>query len=150
MYSDTSVFGGVFDEEFQKPSCLLFDRIREGKYRLVLSALIRDELEEAPIPVKNLYREILGIADVVDVTDEAIYLQQKYLEHNIVGRKWEADALHVAIATVSHCNLIVSWNFKHIVNSRKISMYNTLNKENGYGSIAIHTPFEVVYEDKIV
>ena len=32
----------------------------------------------------------------------------------IVSRKWEADALHVAVATVQRCRVIVSWNFQHL------------------------------------
>ena len=58
------------------------------------------------------------------------------------------DALHVAIATVSGCDIIVSWNFKHIVHYDKIALYNAVNRINGYKDIFINSPAEVIdYED---
>ena len=78
------------------------------------------------------------------MTEEAIRLQQAYVTAAIVGPKWEADALHVAVATVFECRLIVSWNFRHIVNFQKIPLYNGVNLAKGYGAIAIHTPQEVI------
>lgn len=88
-------------------------------------------------------------AEVADATDEAVRLQQAYMTARIVGAKWETDALHVAIATVSGCPVIVSWNFKHIVSFERIPLYNGVNLSKGYGVIAIHTPQEViVHEDE--
>jgi len=150
IYPDTSVFGGVFDREFEKSSRKLFDLARQGIYRCVLSALIRDELEPAPFFVKDFFYEISEISDKEEISKESIYLQQEYLKSGIVSRKWETDALHVAIATVTRCRIIVSWNFKHIVNFQKISMYNLINNNNGYESIAIQSPAEVVNENEIL
>jgi len=62
----------------------------------------------------------------------------------IVGPKWNADALHVAVATVSACRVIVSWNFKHIAHFQKIPLYNGINQSLGYAPIAIHSPEEVI------
>lgn len=84
----------------------------------------------------------------VDVSVEAYDLQQAYLEAKVVSRNCEADALHVATATVSACRAIVSWNFKHIVNFRRIPLYNGVNLWKGYGVIAIHTPPEVVSDEE--
>ena len=59
-----------------------------------------------------------------------------------------ADALHVALATANRCRLIVSWNFKHIVHFDKIPLYNGVNLINGYDTLSINTPSEVIaYED---
>jgi len=44
VYADTSVYGGVFDEEFSGPSRTFFERIREGRFTLVVSALVEEEL----------------------------------------------------------------------------------------------------------
>jgi len=77
------------------------------------------------------------------VTADAIHLQRAYLDAGIVGRKSETDALHVAVATTCECRVIVSWNFRHMVNFQKILLYNEVNAARGYGAIAIHTPQEV-------
>jgi len=149
IYADTSVFGGVFDEEFERPSRAFFDQVREGKFVLVVSALVREELSEAPEKVRKLFEEIAEISEVVGITEEAILLQQSYIRHGIVGHSAMADALHVAEATVASCRAIVSWNFRHIVHLDKISLYNGVNRSQGYFEIDIHSPHEVIaYEDQ--
>ena len=55
-----------------------------------------------------------------------------------------AGVERLAVATVGECRLIVSWNFKHIVSFQKIPLYNGVNLSHGFGSIAIHSPLEVI------
>lgn len=148
VYADTSVYGGVFDEEFAAASTAFFDRVRDGRFRLVVSVVLRDEIEKAPPGVKALFEELCQDAEIVDPTKEVVALQRTYLDAEILGRIWEADALHVALATVAGCRLIVSWNFKHIVHYRKIPMYNGINEAKGYAPIAIHAPSEVVDDEE--
>lgn len=149
VYADTSVYGGVFDEEFGEPSRAFFEEVRAERFRLAISPLILEELQDAPEPVRALLATVRSDAEIVDVTEEAVRLQQAYLAARIVGAKWETDALHVATATVSGCHVIVSWNFKHIVNFERIPLYNGVNLSKGYGPIAIHSPQEViVHEDE--
>jgi len=76
--------------------------------------------------------------------DPGLDLREAYVKAEVVGPTSMADALHVALATVSECLLLVSWNFRHIVHFRKIPMYNGVNQIQGYGTIGIHTPLEVI------
>ena len=71
-------------------------------------------------------------------------MREYYLKANIVTKKSSNDALHVALATVNNCPIIVSWNFKHIVHFEKIPLYNSINLINGYQPIAIYSPLEVL------
>jgi predicted nucleic acid-binding protein len=146
-YADASVYGGAFDEEFDAASQEFFDGVRQGLFRLVVSTIVRDELKEAPERVFALFEEMRGLAEAADITEEAIQLQRAYLAAGIVGQQWKTDALHVALATESQCAVIVSWNFKHIVNFKKIPLYNGVNLAHGYGPIAIHTPQEVIADE---
>ena len=82
-----------------------------------------------------------------DISKEALELQSHYVASGVVTEKSLDDALHVAIATVSACDLIVSWNFKHIVHFDKIPKYNAVNVLNGYGQIGIYSPLEVIHYD---
>jgi hypothetical protein len=149
VYADTSVYGGVFDEEFAISSRLFFDEVRAGGFQLVVSPIVELETREAPGEVQELFSEMLTLAEGITVTDEALQLQQAYLRAGIATSRWEADLLHVALATVAECVMIVSWNFKHIVHFRKISLYNGVNRVEGYPEIAIHTPQEVIpYENQ--
>jgi len=148
IYADTSVFGGVFDAEFQAPSKAFFGAIREARFVLVSSELVRQEIQAGPKRVQELFSDILPIVDIAEITAEALKLQHAYTDAKILSEKHSTDALHVALATVSQVSLIVSWNFKHIVNFQKIPMYNGVNTLHGYREIAIYSPLEVIeYED---
>lgn len=154
VYADTSVFGGAFDEEFAEESQAFFDQVQREKFHLVTSAIVQAEMEAAPVEVRDFFDEMLALGEVVEVVDmsaDALMLQEAYLNAGIVTPKWEADALHVALATVTGCSLIVSWNFRHIVHFEKIPLYNSVNVLNGYPEIAIYSPLEVItYEDEDV
>ena len=148
IYADTSVYGGVFDSGIDAASREFFDQVKSGFFELVTSSVVADELALAPDPVRWQFELFLPVAELVPVDAKSIALQQAYLNAGIVGEKWAADALHVALATTSRCRLIVSWNFKHIVHFDKIPLYNGVNLINGYDTLSINTPSEVIaYED---
>ena len=147
VYADTSVFGGVFDDEYAATSAAFFEKVKSGAFSLVVSATLEREIGDAPNHVLDLYRDIRREADVIEEQDRIDLLCEAYIRHGIVTPKWEADALHVASAAVSECKLIVSWNFRHIVNFHRIQLYNAVNMLLGYRPLAIHTPAEVVSDE---
>ena len=148
VYADTSVFGGVFDEEFSGPSAKFFTEVREKQIALLVSDIVLAELERSPQFVKDFYLEQLPFVEFVSSTTEVLRLRDAYLKAGIVSDKWLFDAQHVANATIHNCNAIVSWNFKHIVHFNKISLYNGVNLVSGYTAISILTPPEIIsYED---
>lgn len=77
-------------------------------------------------------------------TSPAVRLRDGYLQAGVVTPKWATDALHVALASAGHCRCIVSWNFKHIVHFDKIPLYHGVNLINGFDSISLNTPAEVI------
>jgi len=149
VYADTSVFGGVFDAEFALSSRAFFEQVRQGRFQLISSALVRDELREAPKKVRDLFGRMVDWMEISEIGEDGVDLQIAYLAAGIVGEGSMADALHVAMATVLDCRMIVSWNFRHIVHFEKIPLYNAVNTTHGYAEIAIHAPQEVVaYEEE--
>jgi hypothetical protein len=102
IYLDTSVFGGYFDHEFEIWSKILFDRIKKGQYKLLLSRVIDIELTNAPQCVKEL---ALSIPDeqieFLETTNEATELADTYIKENVVGETCRADCLHIALATLT-------------------------------------------------
>jgi predicted nucleic acid-binding protein len=151
VYADTSVFGGAFDGEFATASQAFFDQVRGNRFHLISSALVVDELAEAPARVRSFFRELAGYIHIETISTEAVELRDAYLAAGIVGPASRDDAQHVALATVLDCWTIVSWNFRHIVHARKIPLYNGVNRVQGYTEIAIHTPQEVIeYENEEV
>ena len=149
VYADTSVFGGAFDEEFRQASQSFFDMVRHGHFNLLTSVVVQEELGSAPPEVVIHFEQMLNFAEILGVSEEVLQLQQAYLNAKIVTEKWAADALHVALATIGGCSMIISWNFKHIVHFSKIPLYNSVNTLSGYSNIAIHSPQEAInYEDE--
>ena len=62
----------------------------------------------------------------------------------VVSIKHVNDAHHVAIASVVGADMIVSWNFKHIVHHDKIRKFNKVNIKAGHKEIQIYCPLEVI------
>lgn len=149
VYVDSSVFGGLFDREFAADSRTFFEQVQAGRFKLLSSFLVSDELERAPDAVREFFDSMLSTTELVRVSQEAITLQEAYLSAGIVTSKSAADGLHVALATVAGADLIVSWNFRHIVHFQKVPRYNAVNRLYGWPELAIHSPKEVlVYEDE--
>ena len=147
VYVDTSVFGGVFDEEFDRASRRFFDEVRTGKFVLMSSELVSEEISAAPSKVRAYFEEMLAYGQIAEIGAETLALCDVYLKEEIVSSKYAADAMHVALATVSNAKMIISWNFKHIVNYQKIPLYNAVNKLNGYDLIDIYSPLEVIEDE---
>ena len=76
-------------------------------------------------------------------------LAEEYINRGILSEKWLEDALHIAIATCNRADVIISWNFKHIVRCDKILQFNKINMLNSYAPIAICSPMEFYYEKEV-
>ena len=145
IYVDTSVFGGCFDEEFDRKSHQLFKEVKEGKFIVVISDTTLDELAGAPEEVQQILEHLpTHCVQHVSHNEETYELRDAYLEAGVVGPKSRADALHIATASVHNVDFVVSWNFKHIVHYDKINGYHSVNVLKGYMPIKIYSPQEVV------
>jgi predicted nucleic acid-binding protein len=144
IYIDTSVVGGFFDDEFSADTIPFFDRVRKGEITILVSELLQAELLGAPDFVKELLITIPeDFIENLKLTPESKELADKYIDAKVVGRTSKADCQHIAIATLSKADVLVSWNFKHIVNLDRIRGYNGINYQNGYNMIEIRTPKEI-------
>ena len=148
IYIDTSVIGGCFDKEFQEWSNKLFDELIAGEKIAVVSGITTAELNDAPLQIKNRIDDIpRAFIELVERTEEINYLSSKYIEFNAISSKCLEDSLHIATATINKVDVLVSWNFKHIVNFRRIQLYNSINLMFGYQEIDIRSPREVINDE---
>jgi hypothetical protein len=145
IYTDASVVGGCEDPDFSKDSLALWDRFIDGRHTLVLSPHTLRELQGAPEAVRaHLLRVPPEHQIVLTDTAEVQELADAYVRRGIVGAGAHADAIHVALATVGPTDVLVSWNFRHIVNLGRIRLFNSVNIELGYGMLEIRSPREVL------
>jgi hypothetical protein len=143
IYIENSGIGGYFDAIFEEDTRKLFEKFRNGDYLAVISTHTYAELDNgAPDNVKSNLETIFY--EKIDVTETMMNLTQKYMSENIVSEQYRSDALHIAIATISGVDVLVSWNLKHIVNLNKIKNFNSVNLKEGYNLLEIRTPSEVL------
>ena len=148
IYADASAIGGCEDPEFAEDSQALWQKFVAGEYTLVLSAHTLRELQGAPDAVRAHLMEVPAVhALVLGDSEEAADLADAYVSRGVLGRGAYSDALHVALATVGRVDVLVSWNFKHMVNLGRIRLFHSVNIERAYGLLEIRTPTEVLEYD---
>jgi len=143
------VIGGCHDDEFNTWSNGLMKDFRLKNYLPVLSVLTIDEISKAPKRVQETLSMLLEEGpEVLEITESALELSEKYLKREILTPKFRDDALHIALASHANVDVLVSWNFRHIVHYDKIRLFNAVNNENGLKTIDIYSPREVTnYEE---
>lgn len=145
VYLDTSVIGGCFDKEFESESNQIIKNVNLGIFEGVISVITVSELIEAPDFVKNLFSDLSENLTILELNDDVVKLSNEYLNNKVVTEKYKEDALHIAFATIYNIDVLVSWNFKHIVNLNKIKQFNSINISQGYHILEIRSPKELVY-----
>lgn len=149
VYVDTSVIGGCFDAEFERWSNALVTDFADGRLIAVVSEVVAAEVEVAPERVRGRFEELCQQgAEVLAVTRDSLEVVAGYAKHEILPPRFRNDMLHIALATVADVDVLVSWNFKHIVRFDKIRRYNAVNLELGYRSLQIRSPREVARDEE--
>lgn len=149
LYFDTSVFGGIFDIEFQHETELLFEMVKNGEIICVYSDLCEFELENAPEKVKTHFLSLdKNQTEFVEITEEINQLAQEYINEKVVGETSIDDCRHIACATINKVDYLISWNFKHIVNVFRIRGYNAINIKNGQIQLDIRSPKDIITNEQ--
>jgi predicted nucleic acid-binding protein len=146
VYVDSSVVSGMFDtNDHPKRVRPFWDAVIGGKIRVVLSSVLDGEVANAPQHVRDFYRSIpeSQIERIVR-TDESDMLATRYIAEGIASASCLVDCRHVALATIAHADVLVSFNCTHIVKLNRIRQYNAINMLLGYPQIEIRTPDEVI------
>jgi hypothetical protein len=144
---DTSVFGGVHDDEFRAPSERFFEAVRRGAFSLLVSEPLVLEISNAPAVVRDTFEAHRGHMEAIETTPEGLALAEAYLEARVLPAGSRVDALHVALASVAQAAVLVSWNFKHLVQLRRIRGFHAVNVLRGYPLLEIRSPREVIDEE---
>ena len=151
VYVETSVVGAVADEQVRRQQTKPFwDAVHRGEIIIIVSDILEDELKGAPKIVRDFF-DLLPESQIERVvsTDESDILAERYIAENVVGKSSLADCKHVALATITHADVLVSWNCKHVVNIERGKGYDSVNEKLGYPRIAIRTPYpyEVIHDE---
>ena len=120
--------------------------------RLVTSAIVFEELEGIPdaarreesLSLVRSLEELRYTAEVAEVV--AVYLQHKLMPVEALG-----DADHLALASFYNCDMLVTWNCRHLANANKTGHIRRVNALLGLRTPLLVTPLELLeknYEDE--
>ena len=109
---------------------------------LVIVEIERTKEKKRYNMLRNLIKEYKPelLEDVVEVGR----LANRYLSTKIIPEKYRADALHIAFATFYETDVLVSYNLRHIVKLKTRRLANYINLLEGYKTLEIGTPEEVI------
>ncbi len=145
VYLDTSVFSAYFDDRSpmrQNQTKKFWGQLK--KYERHASDLVLDELNAVTDEdLRNNMIELTNDFQILKVNDQCITLAEKYIERGIFPERYRDDAIHLAIASVNGIEILVSWNFEHLVKRKTRLEANLANSLNGYRSIDIIAPPEL-------
>jgi len=149
IYLDTSVISHL--EEPREPAKMadtleLWKLLENGMYEVVLSDVVFDELKKCEEPKKGLLADYLDNIsyEVVPANKETVTLAEKFIDFGILKEKDFNDCRHIAAALVSNCDIIVSWNFHHMVNIKTIEGVRKIATTGGFVDIMIYAPSSLI------
>jgi predicted nucleic acid-binding protein len=148
LYLETSVVGAYLDngEPFRRDLTIRWWEHEMSEYRAFISPLVIRELERLPEPHRTAYLKLVVPLAHLEMTDEATILAEGYISRGIFHRKYIADALHVAVASVHKIDYLVTWNFGHLANVRRQARIRLFNTAAGFFVPMIVTPEFLVSE----
>jgi predicted nucleic acid-binding protein len=145
IYLDTSVFSAYYDERVKTRSeqtKIFWQKLVE--YEGYISQIVLDEL--GAVTDDELRRRLMDLTkgfETLNIDSEAEALADQYIKRGIFPEKYRDDALHLAVATVNDVDILISWNFEHLVKRKTRLEANLANSLNGYKSIDIIVPPEL-------
>ena len=153
IYLETTVFNFKFAEDSpdkKEDVNKLFYEIGQGKYIPYTSDYVLQELLKAEEPKRTKMVDLIGQYDItfLDADENAEILADKYVFENIIPKKYKTDGIHIAMATIYDLDIIVSYNFHHIVKLKTIIGTESINLREGYKKIGIYSPTEVIEDDE--
>ena len=153
LYLDTSIINFAVSEQGvakeKEVTLQLLEQIKQGRFEAGISEVVLREISRAP---QKKMRDLMEVLKKVPLTNLVISedverLADKYVEEGIIPRKYREDALHIAMAAVYEYDVVVSWNFEHMVKVKTRREVQGVNIMMGYKSIDIATPAEVIDYD---
>jgi predicted nucleic acid-binding protein len=142
LYLETSVIGAYLDNDdsFRRDLTIRWWEHELGDYTAHISPLVVRELERSVEPRRSAYLNLIRNVPQYEISEEAAILAEGYISRGIFHRKYIADALHVAIASVNKADLLVTWDFGYIASFHRQSRVQLVNTIGGFFVPMIVTP----------
>lgn len=145
IYLDTSVISHLYQldaPEKMNETIALWEQIKQGKYDVYLSQVTLDEVYQCNEEKLEILRNHMADIDftLLDIDTEDKNIALKFIENGILTNKSLSDCYHIASAMKNGCDVIISWNFKHICNIKTIKGVKIVSGITNYPEVAIYSP----------
>ena len=145
IYLDTSIVSYLDQQDSPARMAVthkLWDKIKKGEYDVIISTVTTRELDDCKEEKREKLYSYLNEIEytLVEVTDKIMDIAENIVDFGILKQKSFDDCQHIAAAITSGCDIIVSWNFKHIVNLTTIKGVKAITVLKGYKDLLIFSP----------
>jgi len=145
IYLDTTVISYLDQQdapERMAETHLLWDKIKAGDFEVVISDVTTREVDDCAKEKRDTLIDYLKQIKhtIIAVDDQTMKIAERFIDFGILKQKSFDDCQHIASAMISNCDVIVSWNFKHIVNPKTITGAKIVTTAEGYKDLLICTP----------
>ncbi len=106
--------------------------LKRHRHELFTSQIVLDEIAVGERAMANRRLKVLADIPVLDLTDEVVALTRRILDSGLVPAKADADAAHIALATVHQMDILLTWNCRHIANVEIQARLRKLVEKAGY------------------
>ncbi|MDR3244360.1 MAG: PIN domain nuclease [Elusimicrobiota bacterium] len=149
IYLDTSVISYLDQQDAPEKMAetkKFWNIIKSDKYDIVISEIVGFEVSKCNEPKHSVLIKYLKEINYkeISIDQEINNLAGKFVKNKILSVKSIEDCRHIASSLVSGCDVIVSWNFKHIVNYKTIKGVKVISLLEGYKEIVICAPSMLV------
>ncbi|MCL1948038.1 MAG: type II toxin-antitoxin system VapC family toxin [Chitinivibrionia bacterium] len=153
IYLDTSIISYLDQQdtpERMAETHKLWEKIKNGTFDIITSSVMIRELNNCDNNKKTKLLNYLSEIDYseVSINDEIEKIANRIIDCGILTQKSFDDCLHIASAIFAECDLIVSWNFKHIVNIKTIEGVKYISSLSGRRAISIYDPLTFMGGDE--
>ena len=117
---------------------------RRSSYDIVTSVAVLDELDRGDYPHKAASLALARKVPSVPISDEVRDVVKVYIRHHVMPSNPAGDALHLAIASCTGCNYLLTWNCQHLANANKFGHIQRVNAMIGLRIPYLVTPLELM------
>lgn len=153
VYLDTSVISYLYQKdspEKMNDTLLLWELFRQQRYEIYISDIVLNEIGNCQEDKLALLLDYLSQIsyNLIQTDEDTIALAEKFINFGILKQKSFDDCQHIAVAILSGCDIITSWNFKHIVNVKTVRGVKTITTLEGYKDLLIYPPSVLLEGDE--
>ncbi|MCM1180242.1 MAG: PIN domain-containing protein [Clostridium sp.] len=151
VYLDTSVVSYLYQEdapEKMQDTLVLWELFKKGIYEVYVSDIVFREIDRCNEEKLNILLDYLNQIEYneVETDSSTIRLAEKFIDFGILKEKSFDDCQHIAAAIIAGCDVIISWNFKHIVNVKTVKGVKVITTLEGYKDLLIYPPSVLLEE----